>query len=164
LSLPRLHLNRWSLIAAASGVSAMPPVTNGGVSEHAANELECARLRLASDDRVFRLHRRHLHEGRIHLVEDVTLPVALFPALVDEKGPAPSIMVLAARQGVLLGKAEERVSIGSASREVADALGIPVGAPVRILDRVVFARDGRAIEWRLAWCRLSGGCCCAGTA
>ena len=33
----------------------------------------------------------HLHEGRTYLVEDVTMPVALFPALVDEKGSAPSI-------------------------------------------------------------------------
>ena len=140
----------------------MPPVTNGGISEHAANELECARLRLGSDDRVFRLHRRHLHEGRIHLVEDVTMPVALFPALVDEKSSAPSIIDLAARHGILLGKAEERVSTSSATREVADALGIAVGAPVRILDRVVFAIDGRAVEWRVAWCRLSGGCCFAG--
>lgn len=139
----------------------MAPVTSGEITEHAANELECARLRLTSGDRVFRLHRRRLHAGSTHLVEDATMPVAVFPGLADEKGPAPSIMDIAARHGIGLGKAVERASTGRASQEVADALGIPLGAPVRILDRVVFARDGTAVEWRLAWSRLSGGCCFA---
>jgi GntR family transcriptional regulator len=87
------------------------------------------------------------------------MPAVLFPALVDDQASAPSITVLAARYGILLGKAEERVSISRAPREVAEALGIPFGVRVCFLDRVVFALDGRGVEWRLAWCRLSGGCC-----
>ena len=114
-----------------------------------------------STDRVLRFHRRRLHEGRTILVEDVTMPAVLVPALASEQGSTPSMTVLAVRYGIPLGKAQERVSISGASPEVAEALGIPVGVPVQSLDRVIFDRDGRAVEWRLAWCRLSGGYCCA---
>jgi GntR family transcriptional regulator len=56
---------------------------------------------------------------------------------------------------VLLGKAEERVSIGQAAQAVADTLSIPPGSPVMVLDRVVQALDGRPVEWRVGWCHLA---------
>ena len=63
-------------------------------------------------------------------------------------------MVLAQEYGLLLGKAEERVSLGQASPPLAQTLGIAAGAPVMVLDRVVMALDGRPIEWRMGYCHL----------
>jgi GntR family transcriptional regulator len=64
---------------------------------------------------------------------------------------------LAARYGLLLGRAEERVSIGNAPLEVVEALGLALQAPVFLLDRVACSLDGRPVEWRLAWCHLPEG-------
>ena len=82
------------------------------ITEGVANELECTRLQLLADERVYRIHRLRDREGRIFLVEDVTLPAALFPGLADKEFVAGSHRT--PRSGVRdpLGRAEERISMG----------------------------------------------------
>ena len=82
------------------------------------------------------------------------MPATVFPGLVDEQTPSDSVTALAKRYGVLLGKAEERLSIGESALEVAEALAIAVKSPVMLLDRVIFALDDRPVEWRLGWCHI----------
>ncbi len=89
------------------------------------------------------------------MVENATVPITMFPCLDEKAEVASRIMVLAQQYGVLLGKAEERVSIGQAAQTVADTLGIPPGTPVMVLDRVVQSLDGRPVEWRVGWCHLA---------
>ena len=91
------------------------------------------------------------------MVEALSLPAALFPDLAAPDAALPHITELAQRHGILLGKAEERVSVETASGDVAKTLGISVGAPVAVLDRVVFALDRRPVEWRVGRCHLAGG-------
>jgi GntR family transcriptional regulator len=148
---------RFNSLRSPSGAAPVDEVTVGEITEDAANELECVRLRLTAADRVLRFSRRRSLQGRLYLVEDVLLPATFFPGLGDEQYPASEITSLAARYGLLLGRAEERVSIGNASLEVAEALGVAVQAPLLLLDRVVFSLDGRPVEWRLAWCHLPDG-------
>jgi GntR family transcriptional regulator len=148
---------RFSDLRSANGATSSDTVNSGEIVESTANEVECLRLRLTKGDRVFRLHRRSLHNGRPYMAEDVSMPVSLFPSLADEQGPAPSVAQLAQRYGVLLGRAEERVSVRVTSLEIADALDIAFGSPVLTLDRVVFTLDGKPAEWRIAWCHLPDG-------
>ena len=65
------------------------------ISEGVANERECTRLRLLPDERVYRIRRIRDRWGRAFLVEDVTLPAALFPALADKRTVADHIGTLA---------------------------------------------------------------------
>jgi GntR family transcriptional regulator len=116
--------------------------------------MECARLGLLPEDRVIRIHRVRHHKGQVFLVEDVSLPAALFPGLVEKKAVTDRIIVLAQEYGILLGKAEERVSLAGAPPAVAQKLGVAADSPVMVLNRLVLALDGRPIEWRLAWCHL----------
>ena len=106
--------------------------------------------------RVYRIRRRPSRQRpeRI-IVEDVSLPAALFPDLIEKKGASDRIIGLAQQYGVLLGKAEERISIEQASPAVAQLLGIAAAAPVMVLDRVVMILDGRPIEWRVGRCHLA---------
>ena len=127
------------------------------ISEGAANELECARLRLPADERVYRIHRIRDRGGRVFLVEDVTLPAALFPGLADRETVADHIAVLAREYGILLGKVEERISMGAPPDAIANALRVAPGTSVMVLDRVVLMLDGfRPVEWRLAHCNPVG--------
>jgi GntR family transcriptional regulator len=120
-----------------------------------ATELECTRLGLHADDPVYRIHRVRQHSGRVFLVEDATLPAALFPGLAASKAIDYSIRVLAQEYGILLGKVEERISMGVPPAGVAKTLLVALDAPVMVLDRVVFMLDhGRPVEWRLAHCHL----------
>jgi GntR family transcriptional regulator len=147
---------RFSNIRGADGKRLCGQVKSADVTEGLASEEECARLRLRADDRVYRISRVRHHKGQIFLVENVTLPAELFPELQNKK-PAvvDRVIVLAQEFGILLGKAQERVSLGEASEVVAQHLGVAAGSPVMILDRVVLALDGCPIEWRMGWCHLA---------
>ena len=122
-----------------------------------ANERECTRLRLLPDERVYRIRRIRDRWGRAFLVEDVTLPAALFPALADKRTVADHIGTLAQEYGIPLGKVEERISMGAPPDAIANALGVAPGTSVMVLDRVVLMLDGfRPVEWRLAHCNPAG--------
>jgi len=140
---------RYSNIRTAEGERVTGEVNVLDVSQGPANQAECGRLRLRPDDRVWRIQRVRLHKGEPFMVEEVAMPVALFPALDEQKDFPHRIVVLAQQFGILLGKGEERVSIGGASPDIAEALSLEAGAPILVLDRLVHALDGRAVEWRL---------------
>jgi len=147
--------DRFSNLRTADGERANGQVLSVAIRTATANELECTRLRLQADDTVYRIHRVRHHRGHVFMVEDVTLPAALFPGLAADKPIADSIGVLAQEYGILLGKAEERISMGVPSEAVANTLLVAPDTPVMVLDRVVFMLDhGRAVEWRLAHCHL----------
>jgi DNA-binding GntR family transcriptional regulator len=85
--------------------------------------------------------------------EEVCLPAELFPKV--ENDDSYRIVVLAQQHGLLLGESQERVSIGAASREAAEALDIVKGSPILVLDRVVHTIRRQPAEWRVSQCRLS---------
>ena len=82
------------------------------------------------------------------------MPAALFPGLLEQKAPSHRIVVLAQQYGILLGKGDERLTIGSASPEVAGLLQTAPATTLLMLDRRVCSLDGRPVEWRLGHCRL----------
>jgi GntR family transcriptional regulator len=117
-----------------------------------ATDAEARRLRIGKEDPVWRIQRVRFDGDNPFMHEQVSLPADLFPNL---NGSTDRIAFLAHRYGLLLGKAEERITIGAASREVAATLRIPDDAPVMALDRVVFTIDGRPVEWRVGQCRAA---------
>jgi GntR family transcriptional regulator len=141
---------RFSNIRAANGERITGEVKMLGISQGTANPAECARLRLRPEDRVWRIQRASSHKDVPFMLEEVAMPVALFPGL-DERDALPHrIAVLAQEYGILPGKGEERLSIDAASPVVAEALGLKAGEPILVLDRLVYSLDGRAVEWRVA--------------
>jgi GntR family transcriptional regulator len=140
---------RYSNIRTADGERITGEVNVVSMIHGSANAAECARLRLRPDDKVWRIQRVGLHKGDPFMVENVVLPAALFPDLDEQKEVPSRIVVLAQQYGILLGKGDERVSIGAASPEVAEMLGVKPGVPILLLDRLVHDLSGRAVEWRL---------------
>jgi len=65
------------------------------------------------------------------------------------------LVEIAQAYGILLGKAEERISIDACSPLAAKALSLAERTPVLVLDRAVMTRDGRPAEWRRAECMLN---------
>src|SRR5262249_40646217 len=82
------------------------------------------------------------------MVEDVVMPAALFPDLDEQKELSSRIVVLAQQYGILLGKGDERVSIGAASPELAKTINVEAGAPILVLDRLGHDLRGRAGQRR----------------
>jgi len=151
------QVRRFDNIRAASGEHIDTDVKAATISEGMANELECKRLSLRPSDRVYRIHRVHLNNDRPILVDETAMPAELFPGLAEKNAVPHRIVVLAQQYGILLGKSEERVRIGTAEALVATALGLAAGSPVLVMDRVVIALNGRRIEWRVRYCHFAAG-------
>jgi GntR family transcriptional regulator len=116
-----------------------------------ASKLEIERLQLQPNDEVYRIRRFRYHMDRLYMVEDASLPAALFPGLPEKLASSYRLVVLAQRYGMLIVRAEERVHAAKAEPPVTDQLGLSAGAPVLKLDRVTYALDGRPVEWRVAY-------------
>jgi GntR family transcriptional regulator len=123
------------------------------ITEGEASEMECVRLKLQERDPVYRIRRVRIHDDQPCIVEAASMPVALFPGFVDKESFSNGLLASARERGMLLGTAEERVSLGTAPADVARDLNIAPGTPTMVLDRVVLTLDGVPIEWRVGWCR-----------
>src|SRR5207249_11736582 len=84
---------RFSNIRGPDGKRVCGLVKSAEIAEGPANEMECARLRLQPEDRVVRINRVRHHKGQVFLVEDVSLPAALFPGLAEKKAITDRIIV-----------------------------------------------------------------------
>jgi DNA-binding GntR family transcriptional regulator len=118
-----------------------------------ANVVEWAKLALSSHARVLRVTRILFDDkDRPIALEEAVLRLERFPGLpLNGRGDIPDIIELAQRHGISLGRAMERISIVSATKDVAAHLAIAAGADVMKLDRIVETADGEPIEWRVAF-------------
>jgi GntR family transcriptional regulator len=94
-------------------------------------------------------------EGTPAVLDDITLPAALFRGLTRAK--------LEAYQGSMYGffetafgvrmlSAQERLKAVSADAAAAALLGVPAGTPLLEVDRVAFTYGGRPVEFRRELC------------
>jgi GntR family transcriptional regulator len=149
---------RFLRLRTADGKSLSGEVASQTIREGRADERECARLQLRAGDGVFRIRRVRRHKGRNFMVADVTLPSALYPRLADKNGIPDRVGALAPWNGLLLGSAQERVSICEPPTDVGDLLGIASGIPVMLLDCVLFLLDSqRPAAWRIGYVHLPDG-------
>jgi GntR family transcriptional regulator len=145
---------RFNNIRDSDGIRIASDTASCTIAAAPANENEARLLQLRTGEPVFRLRRVRTHNNVPLMVEESTVPQARFPGLSQEGDVSPSIVVLAHRYGVLLGRAEEKLGVAAAKGGDATALKVAEGTPLLTLDCVVYAIDGRPIEWRVARCHL----------
>jgi GntR family transcriptional regulator len=150
--------SRFSNIHSPEGIRIAGEVQSCEIEPATANAKETRMLQLRNGESVLRLHRVLLHDGHPLMVEESTIPQSRFPGLAEEAQVSPSIVVLAQRYGVLLARAQEKISVEVADGDTADVLGVSEGTPLLKLDSVVFSIDGLPIEWRIAHCNLRENC------
>jgi GntR family transcriptional regulator len=146
---------RFNNVRSKDGQQVTGRVRTVEMTEGKANDRERDRLALQSSDSVYRIRRVRLQGDRPFMTEEISYPAALFPGLMDTKNPSHRITVLAQQYRLLLGKAEERISIGKANATIATDLVIAADSPVMLLDRVVHDLDGRPVEWRTGYCHFT---------
>ena len=132
-------------------ISHNPGFSQQSIGPAAAPEQQ--RLQLDAAAFVLRIKQlRHL-DHRPSMYEEASLPLARFPARLPARLASPyRICTLAQAHGIRLGKAIETLSAGEADAVAARLLGIPAGAPIWKLDRVILAGDGWPVEWRVGYC------------
>ena len=93
--------------------------------------------------------------GRAVIVDDITLPAALFRGLSRAKlaSYAGSMYgFFETRFGVRMLNAQERIKAVPADPATAEVLGLPPGTPLLAVDRVAFTYGGRPVEYRRGLC------------
>jgi GntR family transcriptional regulator len=148
------HAVRFSNIRDVDGARIAGDIDSRTIAGATANEAEADHLGLRKGEPIYRVHCVRSHNNVPLMVEEATVPQARFPGLAQETDVPPSIVVLAHRYGVLLGRAEEKVGVVTAKGPFAKLLKVDIGAPLLTLDSVVYAIDGYPVEWRLAHCHL----------
>ena len=126
------------------------------VAQGTADENERKLLRLPPDAEVYRLRRTKSYKSKPFLVEQVVLPVAMFPGVSEREWGSRRLTEIAPSHGILLAGAVENVTPGVASAATATALRIREGTPVLILERLISTRDNKPAQWRRAECVLGG--------
>jgi len=150
-------VSRFWRISAFDGKPMIGDAKTIEVVEAPANEEERRRLRIGAQDSVHRVRRARWNGDRPFVVEEASLPSALFPGLLERKGIDHRIVGLAQLYGILLGKAEERITIAAAPSAIADTLRVAPDTSVMRLDRLLLTLDGQPVEWRVAHLHLAGG-------
>ena len=149
--------SRFCRISASNGKPIGGDAKTIEIVEAPANDEERRRLHLGARDSVYRVRGVCLNGDLPFMLEEASLPAALFPGLLEKKGVEHRIVALAQLYGILLGKAEERISIGPAPATIAETLRVAPDTAVMRLDRLLLTLDRHPVEWRVAHCHLAGG-------
>lgn len=109
-----------------------------------------AALALEKPSRVIVIKRLRYRDGKPFITETITLPEALFPSLAGRSDVPNTLYDLFQRQcGVLVTRADERITPALADERQACELNIAQGTPLLKIERIAFGLDDRPLEWRL---------------
>lgn len=148
---------RFNRLCSSEGSCLTMDILKSDIKAGRATEDESAKLRLRVGDPVVRVRRIQSAHAKRVLLEQIAMPEARFPGLAA-KGHVPHRIVALAQQfGILLGGAQERLTVTRANPTIAEALAVDVDTPLLELDRIVYGIDGKPVEWRSAMCHLNQG-------
>ena len=113
-------------------------------------------LALSDKAKVTRIQRIRSLAGRPVIAETITVPSSVFPGLEHGEIPNNIYGLYADRFGVTVARAQERLKAEALDSDNARLLGVSVGAPALVIDRLALALDGRPVEWRVSRCLTDG--------
>lgn len=116
-------------------------------------------LTLEAGDQVVRFERLRQLENRPFGHEFVCLPERRFPELMSLPSVPDDLEEIAQNSGILLARAEGRVTVLAVPSEVATALSVAEGTVALRLERVVFDSDDKPIEAMTAYYDLENEYC-----
>lgn len=131
------------------GGHAEPTCRESIVTRRTSEPHETEQLGLSPDADVYVLHRTRLIDDKPILRERIVVPVSVFPGL-DAKQPIPNTLYTfyQSEYNVYIANASEKLKSVAADQDIANALILPFGTPVLLVDRIAFGVNGRPVELR----------------
>lgn len=151
---PQRALFHFFHLVGDDGARALPSHRLLGVATGPAAAGERRALGLRAGAAVTRLKRLRLLGARVAIVERIAVPRALFPGLDEDPSALPNELYrhYETVYGVTVARAVERLKAVTATAAEARALGLGPATPLLEIDRLAYALDGRAVEWRRSRC------------
>ncbi|MDP4024645.1 GntR family transcriptional regulator [Methylobacterium sp. NEAU 140] len=122
------------------------------IAEAAASADERGRLDLARAARVVRIERVRSVDARLCVIEAISVPADLFPGIAEIALPNTLYSLYAARFGITIATANERLKAVLLGTREAGLLEAAAGTPALEIDRVAIDLEERPVEWRLSTC------------
>ncbi len=149
---PRLMFHFFHIVG-RDGERDYPEVRTVDFRRARADAAEAAALAIAPLDKVIRIRNVLALDGRPVIVDDITLPAALFPGLTEKIFLARGNTIYhlyQSRYGINVLRTDERLRAVVASRGFVDLLGVAPGAPLLEIRRVALTFRDRPVELRLS--------------
>jgi GntR family transcriptional regulator len=119
-----------------------------------AGKIALAKLALPALAKVFEFtNLLSLHDAPV-IVDEITLPEALFDGLTEallRNRPNTLYNLYQTHFGLNVIRIDERLRASTASAQHADLLGIETGAPVLEVRRVAYSYNDQPVEWRISY-------------
>jgi len=106
-----------------------------------------AALNLAEGDPVHEIRRVRLADGSPVAVERSLFPAAAFPGMLECRLDGSLYELLEVKYGLRPHRARESMEPVTAGVREAEALEIPEGAPLMLVERTAYARNGQPLEF-----------------
>jgi GntR family transcriptional regulator len=144
-------LFRFFRLARPGGERLIPERGGETVKVRASKAIEQTKLDLARGDKVVEIVRVRLIDGRPAIREIIVVPAALVPG-IEKRGELPNTVysLYQTEYGINIVSAQEELSAVAATTDDHAVLGIPVGAPILLIDRVAVSLQERKVEWRIS--------------
>jgi GntR family transcriptional regulator len=104
-------------------------------------------LQIGEQDPVYEVRRIRLADGRPIAVERSLFPAARFPGMLDCPLDGSLYELLEVTYGLRPHRAREIMEPVTAGVREAEALGVPEGAPLMLVERTAYARSGEPLEY-----------------
>ena len=140
-------------IVGRDGSKEYPEVRMLAFARGRATGAEAEALGVAPHDKVVRIRNLLSLAGRPSIVDDISLPAALFPGLTEKLFRARTNTIYhlyQSRYGINVLRTDERLRAVLASREMAELLRVAPGAPLLEIRRVALTFRERPVELRLS--------------
>ncbi len=140
-------------IVGADGSRAYPEVRTVSFERGRAGASEAAALALPRDERVIRIRNVLSLDGQPVVVDDLTLPAALFPGLTERIFAARDNTIyhlFQSRYGINVLRTDERLRAVLAAGAPAALLGVAAGSPLLEIRRVALTFRDRPVELRVS--------------
>ncbi|HEX8757286.1 MAG TPA: GntR family transcriptional regulator [Steroidobacteraceae bacterium] len=150
LRLPPLPVDWSHVLDSVSDFTHLTTACNLSVRYLQPDEATRAALHMSGEGKVQRVsHLRMLHQSPLGQV------INWVPEDIARRVPPPSptrapTFALLEQAGIRIGDSHQEIGAGLASTKMAHLLGVPAGAPLVIIERVVFDSTGRGVERTLA--------------
>jgi GntR family transcriptional regulator len=132
------QLRRHGVVAGARVLTA---------SERPAGPAAGQALQIGEQDPVYEVRRIRLADGRPIAVERSLFPAARFPGMLDCPLDGSLYELLEVTYGLRPHRAREIMEPVTAGAREAEALGVPEGAPLMLVERTAYARSGEPLEY-----------------
>ncbi len=148
------HLFRFFNVVRHDGLKSYPVLELIGFAKGKADKAAREKLGMPAGAKTFQFSNLHSQNGEAVMVNEITLPEALFSNMSEatlRDRPSTLYNLYQLEFGLNVIRIEERVRATNATPRHAALLAVAAGAPLLQIQRIAFSYNDQPVEWRVSY-------------